>query len=767
VTRIRFVAAVLAVGILCTTLSVSSQPVRILIVPPDASLQAAIDAAPEGAVIQLQAREYAENVTIEKSITLRGFVDAPERVLLGPKSGGPIVTIRGSESARIVLEGFTVHGARSYLPDGVFCQASGAAVFRSLVVRDCRGSGISVYGNERVQVEGCGLYDNGAYGLTVVTADAVVTGSGNRFEGNGAALGRYAPVDLRTPLVGQTELETVRVPEDYATVQAAVDAVLPGGTVEIEAGEFREGLTLWKDVTLHGRGKAETALAPLPDRSIGLSFLHAARSVALEDLSVVSSGICPIESDADLSLSNVAIVGTRGVYIGPLLWVLTGGRLTARDSRFEEIGGTAIRSDEGTTVDLARCAFEGNSFDLLVRGSAQVADCQFDRTRNTAIFAEKGELRVDRSVFREAHDGIGIGDAEGVVRDCSFDRMTDAGLIAALTSDVLVQGCTFTGGEYAVLVRGESTASLEECTLTGAKAAAAEVFETGALHLRGCEIVENQGPGVYVTEWGDCTIVDSSIRSNGFNAWDAMTNEPFEGPGVRVTRNASLRMENVTVRSNGGAGVECRTEVIDSSRDWVEPEDESVRVELIGCRFEANDGPALMALDPREIRVAECEFTRHVFGIFLMGQASVLVEESVFTANTFGLYGQGDSELVIRSSSFAVNSGAGLMLSQQATGVVERAEFADNGIGILLTEAAVLLLADSTIARSLTYGISLGCAECWPPGAEYDTAWDFTGTLAGEGNRIPDSDEPGGNRSGAFCPEDVDRGGITRREDST
>ena len=766
-TRSRFVAVLMAVGILSTTLSGSSQPVRIIIVPPDASLQAAIEAAPEGAVIQLQASEYAENLTIEKSITLRGFADAPERVLLGPKSAGPAVTVRGNESARIVLEGLTVHGARGYLPDGVFCQASGAVVFRSLVVRDCRGSGISVYGNGQVQVERCRLYDNGAYGLTVVAANAVVTGSGNRFEGNGAALGRYAPADLRSPLAEQTELDTARVPEDYATVQTAIDAVLPGGTVEIGDGEFREGLVLWKDVTLRGRGEAETTLAPLPDRSIGLSFLHAARSVTLEDLSVASSGAAPIESDADLRLSNVAFVGTGGFSTSPLLWVLPGGRLMARSSRFARIGGTAIRSDEGTTIDLADCAFEENIVDLNVHGSAEVADCRFTGTRDIAVYAERGELRLDRSVFRETRHGVCVGYAQGVVRDCRFDRTTDTGLVAAATSDVLVQGCTFTGGEHAVLVRNESTASLESCVLTGATAAAVEVFETGALLIKECEIIENQGLGVYVLERGDCTIVDSSIRSNGFNAWDAMMNEPFEGPGVRVTRNASLRMENVTVRSNGGSGVECLTEVIDSPLDRVEPEDESARVELIGCRFEANDGPALSAFDPREIYVSECEFARHLFGILLMDLASVLVEESVFTANTFGIYGQGDSELVLESSSVLVSSHAGLMLSQRATGVVDRTEFTDNGIGILLTEAVVLLLTDSTIVQSMTYGISLGCAECWPPGLEYDTAWDFTGTLAGEGNRIPDSDETGGNRGGAFCPEDVDRGEITQTEDST
>jgi len=767
-TRSRFAAVLLAIGILSATLSSSSQPVRVIIVPPDASLQAAIEAAPEGAVIQLQAEEYAENLTIEKSITLRGFADAPERVLLGPKSGGPVVTIRGNESARIVLEGFTVQGARGYLPDGVFCQASGAVVFRSLVARDCRGSGISVYGDGQVQVEGCRLYDNGAYGLTVVAANAVVEGSGNRFDGNGAALGRYAPADLRTSLAEPTERETVRVPEDYATVQAAIDAVLPGGTVEIEGGEFREGLVLWKDVTLRGRGEAETTLAPMPDRSIGLSFLHAARSITLEDLSVASSGAAPIESDADLCLSSVALVGTRDFSTSPLLWVLSDGRLTARSSRFAGIGGTAIRSDEGTTIDLADCAFEENTVDLNVHGSAEVADCRFSGTRDIAVYAERGELRLDRSVFREVHHGVCVGYAQGVVRDCRFDRTTNTGLVAAATSDVLVQGCTFTGGgEHAVLVRNESAATLERCVLTGATAAAVKVFETGALLLKECEIIENQGLGVHVLERGDCTIVDSSIRSNGFNAWDAMMNEPFEGPGVRVTRNASLRMENVTVRNNSGSGIECLTEVIDSPLDRVEPENESATVELIGCRFEANDGPALSAFDPREIYVSGCEFTRHLFGILLMDVASVLVEESVFTANTFGIYGQGDSQLVLESSSVVVNSHAGLMLSQRATGVVGRTEFAHNGIGILLTEAAVLLLTDSTIVQSMTYGISLGCAECWPPGLEYDTAWDFTGTLAGEGNRIPDSDEPGGNRGGAFCPEDVDRGEITQREDST
>jgi nitrous oxidase accessory protein NosD len=727
----------------------------ILIVPPTASLQEAIDAAPEGAVIQLQAREYVENLTIEKSITLRGFPDAPERALLGSKSSGPVVTIRGSEGVRVMLEGFTVHGGRGYLPDGVLCQSDGETVLRSLVVRDCRGSGVSVYGRGEVRVERCILRDNSVYGLTVVTETATVMGSGNRFEGNGVPLGRYAAADLRTPLAEPTEHETVRVPEDYTTVQEAIDAVRPGGIVEIGDGEFLEGLVLWKDVTLRGRGTTATTLAPLPGRVIGLSFLHTASSITLEDLSVVSSGAAPIESNGDLRLSNVALIGTRGVYSNPFLWVTSGGRLTVSKSRFAQIGGEAIRLDEGATIDLGACEFEGNKIDLHLSGNAQVADCHFVGARDTSILAESGELSVNRSVLRGMLLGINVMGAQVAMRACSFEQIRDAGLVAEAASNVLLQDCTFVGGEHSVLIRGESTASLEQCEFSGATAAAAEVSGTGTMILDKCEVAENEGPGVHVIGWGDCTIADSSIRSNGYNTWNPVINCSGYGAGVHVTRNASLRMENTTVRNNSGAGIRCSTELIDLPLDRVEPSSKAAHVELVGCRFESNDGPALFASDQREIRVTACEFAQQSAGVFLTDLASVFVEESVFTTNMCGILGQGNSRLVLQSSSILLSPSAGLILQQQAMGVVERAEFADNGIGVLLTESVALEITDSTIAKSLTYGISLGCAECWPPGREYDTAWDFVGVLAGEGNLIPNPGEPGENRSGAFCPEDI------------
>lgn len=762
------VLSVVGAVILCAGLGfvVWSQPTHIRIVSPSESLQTAIDAAPEGSMIQLQARDYSENITIRKSLTLRGFVDAPEMALLGPTSGGPVVTVVGSSEVRVVLEGFTIHGARDYLPDGLFLQGAGAVACRSLVIRDCKGSGINVYGEGSVAIQRCLFIGNGVYGLTVANDDAEVTGSANRFEGNGADLGRHAPADLRVPLAEQTEREIVRVPEDYTTVQEAIDAVQPGGTVEIGEGEFGEGVTLWKDATLRGRGQAETLLAPLPGGAIGLSILHVARSCTLMDLTVASSGAQPIEFDSDLYVSNMAFVGSRGVYLSGYLSVASGGRLVAENSRFAKIGGTPIYSSEGAAVTLNHCVFEDDSGGLRVNGTTQVADCRFERTREVPIYAERGEFSIDRSTFYETADGIGIGDAQGVVRDCAFEAVTGTCLIVAATGEVFVSDCTFTGGGYGVRSYGESATSAANCVLTGAAKSAVQLYGSAEVTLKGCKIVDNQGLGVDVLDRGNCTISDSAIRSNGFGAWDDSWNEPFDGPGVRVTRNASLRMENVIVAGNAGSGVDCSTWIVDSPLERIEPESGWASVLVIGCYFEANGGAGLSSYDHPDVRIRGCEFTRHTFGILLVGTATVFVEESEFSENVFGIYGERNSELSVRTSEFRLNSQAGLMLAQEAAGFVEQTVFESNEVGILLTEATALLLVDSTIASSATFGISLSCAECWPSGFDYDPTWDFVGVLGGERNRIPDAGEKDGNQGGAICPDEMDRRKITTRDDS-
>ena len=53
---------------------------------------------------------------------------------------------------------------------------------------------------------------------------------------------------------------TIRVPQDQATIQAAIDATVDGDTIKISSGVYRVNLRLEKDVNLVGSSKGETVL---------------------------------------------------------------------------------------------------------------------------------------------------------------------------------------------------------------------------------------------------------------------------------------------------------------------------------------------------------------------------------------------------------------------------------------------------------------------------------------------------------------------------
>ena len=60
--------------------------------------------------------------------------------------------------------------------------------------------------------------------------------------------------------VGVPESQVKRVPSQYSTVQAAIDAATPGDLVLIAPGVYTENLIMWKPVRLQGSGAAATAI---------------------------------------------------------------------------------------------------------------------------------------------------------------------------------------------------------------------------------------------------------------------------------------------------------------------------------------------------------------------------------------------------------------------------------------------------------------------------------------------------------------------------
>ncbi|MCL0097811.1 right-handed parallel beta-helix repeat-containing protein [Dehalococcoidia bacterium] len=85
-------------------------------IPPGESIQEAIDGAEAGAVIQLAAGTWEENIRIDRPLTLKG-AGAGQTIVDGIKEGYPVVWIAADERITVKLEGLTITGAEEGDPD--------------------------------------------------------------------------------------------------------------------------------------------------------------------------------------------------------------------------------------------------------------------------------------------------------------------------------------------------------------------------------------------------------------------------------------------------------------------------------------------------------------------------------------------------------------------------------------------------------------------------------------------------------------------------
>ena len=86
-----------------------------------------------------------------------------------------------------------------------------------------------------------------------------------------AILIMFALLAMALPLgVSQAEASpgTIYVPDDYLTIQAAVDAASPGGTIIVRDGTYTENVDVNKDhLTIQSENGAESTIVQAADSS--------------------------------------------------------------------------------------------------------------------------------------------------------------------------------------------------------------------------------------------------------------------------------------------------------------------------------------------------------------------------------------------------------------------------------------------------------------------------------------------------------------------
>jgi len=680
------------------------------------SLQAAIDAAPEGATLLVSAGTFAENLTLRRDITLRG-VGGANHVRVAPTGPGPALQVARSGVA-VTVEGISIVGAHGYLPHGIMVAANAVVRLRDLTVSDNAGCGIYIAGEPEVTIDGCRFERNAEFGLLVWEASAAVSGSDNAFVGNGAALGRYAPPGLRGPLASSERLEEIGVPDDLPTVQAAVDAVAPGGVVVVRQGRHVGGVTVWKPLTLSGDGGV-CELAPTPGTKRFVSVLPGASGSVIEGLRLAGcTGAAVAVHDATVRFVEVALSGD---------------------------GGEGIVGSGAATIELLSCALRDQ------RGAAlKLGDDARLLTEDTELAANWTGIDAGGRSVVSALDArfaghrlcaVSLGDtALATIRDARFDGDLRAIEVAGSSIAVIADSVIASTETEAVVVGDTASATVLRTQVIGANGTALAATGVSSLACADCVVCDGAGDGVRVD--GSAFV---SLRSCAIEGNDV---------GVSVLEAGELEMTYGIVSENASGGVLAgfapvgELTLLDPSEILREP-----RVRVYGTRIAANGdlGVCVEGLGRVTLEHVTCTDHRSA-GVGSDGDTRVDLRRCALERNTCGVIAAGGTSLVAVDCTLNGNL-IGAVLMGGSTSQLLRCDVRDNtGDGLFLADIACVNLVQNVVCGNGEYGVRCYGPRCSLPADELFS--EFSGVLTGEGNIIPGATDPDGNAAGAICPDD-------------
>ncbi len=719
-------------------------------VEPGASIQAALRAATEETIIRLLPGVHRENLQIAGSAHLLGDPEHPADIILAGRIG-PVVMISGGTAADFVaIEGVTICGGSGYLPDGILHTAASALDCRAVVFEGCERNGLSAWGPGLVTVNGCTFRNNGYLGLDA-SSTATVEGSRNVFEGNGADLGGFADPALRTPLAVQTSSRTLHVPQQYATVQEAMDAVPDGGTICLESGVFEGGVTVWKSVTILGQGATASEMVPTVEGSVTLSLLSSAEAVALQSITLRVKEMNPITAYGSLALQDVLVIGEGGVNNEPTVAIHGDGVLTVHNSAFEAIGGIALQATGGSTAWIEGCRFEGNHIDFSAQGVARIdlLGCTFSGAREQSILVSDAALGMRDCTVSDCLEGIDLIGTTGELSNCFIRDITGTGLGAYGESQIVATGTQWIDGEGDhVVVADDASIVLASCALTDARGAGVVAVGASTFHVQSTSLAANGGAGLIAAGQSAGEVIGCSIEDNGLNPVLSTFEGALYSGGVLVSVNAQLTVRNSMVSGNGGGGI-----VLDP----LDPlSDEALDLDaftgraflpiadVFDCTIHENETAGISVRSYGRLTVVNCDIAGNINGSGIVLDGTGWVASGSGDRFHLRLEQTDGVSATVSGCTLRNHTGAGVQTIGSASAEFVKCVLSDNSMGILMDVLSWIDLRGNAVVRNIGCGIWFDDEECARPLGMCPPEDDH---LTGFDNVIPESDEKDGNGS--------------------
>ena len=358
----------------------------------------------------------------------------------------------------------------------------------------------------------------------------------------------------------------IRVPEDFPTIQAAIDAAESGDTVQVAAGTYRGPIQFKNGITLQGAGAAVTTIAMTLEDDTAIISFEGIGSGTIDGFTLDGGGI--IDNGLDLNRSTVTISNNIITNInGDGIFAVASG-LRMRDNQFLRNGDAGIRLRGGEAI-VTRNTIEGNGGDGLVceaRASATITDNTITSNQSHGIRLSGFSAPTIRNnqITENSVEGINAESSSATIEGNTISGNGDDG-IEGSSSDLIIRAkniITKNGGAGIDLTASDATIEGNEIRENGQGIGLDN--NSGGV-VKGNTITQNEEDGIWTGSGVNTTITDNTITGNrddgiecdgSFPTIEGNTVTENTADGVFCTGAADPTIVNNTLSANREEGID-------------------------------------------------------------------------------------------------------------------------------------------------------------------------------------------------------------------
>ena len=374
-----------------------------------------------------------------------------------------------------------------------------------------------------------------------------------------ALASRVSP-EVRAKLAEATEIQIAWPNAEHESLQAAIDALVPGGTLFVRAGAHRGSAVLDKEIVITvAPGETAELAAAAPQAPVfsvvsarvelrGLAIRAGSRGVLVCAGAEVRLYSCQLGTTERLGAWALGLTGDAQavaedcLFFGPNpgISLLEDSSLHVVHSRFEFPYEEAIHAETSGFVRIEGSYFDQAALHLAAKGGSIVEESIFTGAKVHLRF-EGEKLQVRGCQFLGAESGIEqrvVGHA--VLEDCALEGFQVSAILSE-RSQLEVDRCFVRGTTGPAIILGLARnqgepplAVLKEITIVACGHGI--VIDGGKVRIERARICANQGSGIVVLS-GEVAVFDSVVERNRAYGIYVIQELPFRPASISGTRN--------------------------------------------------------------------------------------------------------------------------------------------------------------------------------------------------------------------------------------